>query len=330
MIGVLLVGAGIMGRVHASYYRKDQRTTIVGVVDVEEERGRALSDEFSVPYYNDLTSALRDGAKADVVDICVPTVYHYDLILQALESGKHVIVEKPLTRTLKEAEEVIARAKRLDRKLLVGHVVRFFPEYRKARDLIAQGAIGEVKVAHVSRVGPFPKAWRNWYADYMISGGVVLDLMIHDIDFLLWTFGDVVRIYAKGLYGREYAQLDYALVTFRFQNGVIAHLEGSWAHETFRTRFDISGTDGVIAYDSTRDTSLVWERRPASAAAQAGVVVPESPLMATPYERELKSFIDSLSDSTAVPAIRPEDAYEALRLSILTLEALRSGDVVEV
>lgn len=115
-------------------------------------------------------------------------------------------------------------------KLYVGQVLRFFPEYSQAKQVIERGDIGKAAVVRTSRVSGFPRGWNDWYADVQKSGGVAVYLGIHDFDFLRWCFGEVERVFAKGLSGKELPKKDYALVT------VIAHIEGSWSHSAFEIR----------------------------------------------------------------------------------------------
>ena len=98
-----------------------------------------------------------------------------------------------------------------------GHVVRFFPEYVGIKEKIDAGDLGTVGVVRTSRRSPFLLGWNDWYADWRVSGGVLLDLVIHDFDFLRWALGEVERVYARGMLGREYNRLDYVLVTLRFR-----------------------------------------------------------------------------------------------------------------
>ena len=102
--------------------------------------------------------------------------------------------------------------------------------------MIDAGELGTVGVARTSRRSPFLTGWNDWYADWRMSGGVLVDLVIHDFDFLRWSLGEVEKVYAKGVMGREYNRLDYALVTLRFESGAIAHVEGQWSQLTARSR----------------------------------------------------------------------------------------------
>ncbi len=321
-----------MGRVHAAAYAKLPDVSLVGIVDSDREAAEALARVHGVPAtYSDLTTALHDVA-CDVVDLCVPTHLHSTYAVAAAERGKHVICEKPIARTLDQARAMLDACRTYGVQLLVGHVVRFFPNFVRAKALMESGRIGQVAVARMFRGGQFPRGWDDWYRDVDRSGGVMLDLMIHDFDFLRWTFGPVARVYAKSVHDAA-APLAYALCTLRFQSGVIAHVEGSWAHEGFSTRFEFAGSQGILEEDS-RYTAPLWVHERASAAtgraadgggaAAGGVAVPLSPVFVNPYEAEIDHFIRVIRGEET-PRVTAMDAYEALRIALACAESAQTG-----
>jgi predicted dehydrogenase len=108
-------------------------------------------------------------------------------------------------------------------------VLRFFPEFRRMHDLVQEGRVGQPALARMSRASAYPRGSDNWQNDMASSGGVLFDMGIHDLDWLLWTFGPAKRVYARGLYQQGLPFVDYALTTLRFENNVMAHVESSWA-----------------------------------------------------------------------------------------------------
>jgi UDP-N-acetylglucosamine 3-dehydrogenase len=224
-VRVGLVGAGFMGGVHLNAYAGIPEVEVVGVADARVEAAVAGAMMVGAqPYasYEELVSA----QDVDVVDVCLPTAFHRDLALRAAGEGRHVILEKPIARTMEDTQKILEAFSGDDPRLFVGHVVRFFPEYVGIKEKIEAGDLGTVRVVRTSRSSPFLLGWNDWYADWRVSGGVLLDLVIHDFDFLRWALGEVERVYARGVLGREYNRLHYALVTLRFENGAIAHVEG--------------------------------------------------------------------------------------------------------
>ncbi|MCR1287672.1 Gfo/Idh/MocA family protein [Shouchella clausii] len=324
MVRVVVVGLGTMGAVHARSFAKMENADLIGVVDINESRADSFAKELDTLGFYSFTDAKQAlGERIDVVSICLPTDLHPSSVKEAANIGADVICEKPLARTTKAAEEIVRYCKKKGARLFVGHVVRFFPEYRKAKEVVEAGRIGDVGVVRTTRGGAFPKASENWYADYDRSGGVVLDLLVHDFDFLRWTFGEVERIYAKnigGVAGINEQAKEYALVSIRFKSGVIAHLEGSWAHKQFRTSFEFAGRDGILAYDSQSAQPLIAEKSDAGKA--GGVAVPESPLKQSPYEQELRHFIACI-EKNEQPLVTAEDAYRAVEIAEAALQSIK-------
>ncbi len=165
-------------------------------------------------------------------------------------------------------------------------------------------------VARTSRRSGQPA---GWFADFKRSGGVVLDLLVHDFDWLRWSLGRVTRVFARAVESGV-PSADYALVTLRFQSGAIAHVEGSWARPSgFETCVEIAGTNGVLSYSSKESAPLNIEMKSMDAD-RAGLVISETPSGQDPYYLELEHFIDCLEQGKQAE-ITARDALEAVRIS---------------
>ena len=325
---VFVVGAGTMGSVHARAYAGMADVELVGIVDVRKDVGTALAKELSTGWFASLEDLLK-SQKPDIADICVPTDLHPGYVATCAERGMQVICEKPIARTLKEARGMIDVCAKNKVRLFVGHVVRFFPEYRRARELINANEIGTPATAFAMRGGGFPRAWEDWYADPARSGTLLVDLMIHDFDFLRWTFGEVERVYAKSLLGRGLTAIDHAFVSLRFASGLVASVEGTWADPSgFHTSFEFTGTGGILTHSSELERPLLTFRKSPEAAA-AGVAVPECPLAKSPYQEELEHFVDCIRTG-AEAVVTAEDAYRALEIALAALESVQSGEPVSL
>ncbi|OFX13968.1 MAG: dehydrogenase, partial [Armatimonadetes bacterium RBG_16_58_9] len=254
---------------------------------------------------------------------------HLDNIKAAARAGKHVCSEKPLARTIGQAQEAVRVCEEAGVVLFVAHVLRWFPEFKHLRDLVASGAIGDPVIARTSRGGTFPRGSDYWFSDMKASGGVVHDLIVHDFDWLRWCFGKVKRVYARGLYEKKMRFLDYALVTLRFESGVIAHVEGTWARPSgFVTDVEIAGTEGLLRFSNRESAPLVIERKSSDAQAPA-VAVPSSPTAVNPYYLELDHFITCLEQGS-VPDVTGQDGLEAVRIAESALRSISSGQPVSI
>lgn len=315
-----------MGRQHTQAYRQMPDVEVAVVYDRRPERAQAFAQEFGVPIANDFQELLN---RCDIVDVCVPTHRHAEYALPAIEAGKAVVSEKPLARTLDECERIVEAVHRHKAIFMPAHVLRFFPEYRTAHFLVKNGAVGTVAAVRMRRGGDYPRAESDWYADFNKSGGVILDLIIHDFDWLLWTLGEAERVYAKALTFRNLDHLDYALVTIRFKNGAIAHVEGVWCDPSgFKVNYEICGDAGMLEYDSTKQVALRTAVR-AEGGAGGGVQVPSNPAVNDPYYLELRHFVDCVKAGTT-PEITVEDGYNAVRLALAAIESAQTGKVVRL
>ena len=308
-----------MGGVHLNAYANIPEVEVVGVADANMESATAGAGLVGArPYssYDDLVAA----EDMEVVDVCLPTAFHKDLAVKAARDGKHVILEKPIARTIEDAGEILEAFSGGGPRLFVGHVVRFFPEYVGIKEKIDAGELGTIGVVRTSRRSPFLRGWNDWYADWRVSGGVLVDLVIHDFYFLRWALGDVERVYARGVLGREYNRLDYALVTLRFEGGAIAHVEGHWGYPgPFNYSIEVAGSRAILSADSTEPATLDL--------VGSAVEPPDLASGTSPYERELAHFVRCIATGEE-PTVRPEDAYEALRISLAATESIVKGQPV--
>lgn len=337
MTNLAIIGAGTMGTIHARSCLDIPEATVTWVADTDAARAAALAAVFGAHATTDTNEAL-GAPDVDAAIVATPTYAHRAITEQAAAHGTHVFCEKPIARTADDARAMLDACARAGVRLMVGHVVRFFPEYARIHAELQRGAIGQVGVVRASRLNRYPASaqgggGRAWYADLARSGGPILDLMIHDLDTLRWYFGPVARVFARSLSDTPYQpEVDYALAIIRFANGVIAHVEASWAHAGFRTAIEITGEHGALQHASKETAPLRVERttpdQPASGAASSpGALVPRGPLPAGPYEAELRHFLDCLA--TGAPFLTDGAAgLRALEIGLAALHSARTGQPV--
>ena len=323
---VALIGAGTMGSYHARQWNTLPGAELVGVLDPRTDAARAAGPEFSD------WDTLLSQSNPDIIDICTPTPFHREYVERAAAAGKAIFVEKPLTRTLADCDAMVAAVERAGVPAMSGHVLRYFPEYAEAKRLVDAGGVGKPAAIRTARMSGFPDLGGrpNWYADPEQSGGLVLDMILHDFDWLRWTFGPVTRVYAKGLYGRSafIGRLDYALVTLRFASGAVGHVTGSWAHPGgFRTTLEIAGDGGMIEHDSALSAPLAASLK--TKGGRGSVAVPESPMAQgqDPYYLEIAAFVQAL-EKGETPPVTLYDAREATRIALAALESIETGKVI--
>jgi myo-inositol 2-dehydrogenase / D-chiro-inositol 1-dehydrogenase len=327
-----IIGTGSMGHAHAPswQYLKEIGAELVGVVANRAGTAEAFAEKYGIKAYTSYEALLQD---VDIVDLCVPTNLHREMTVAAAQAGKHVICEKPIALTIEDAKTMIAVCKQAGVRLFIAHVLRFVAPYSAAKAAIAAGHLGNLGVMRLKRVGYQPrKAVDNWFIDESRSGGMMLDLMIHDYDYARWLAGDVSRVFAKSVRAaRPDAPGDYALVTLRFANGTIAHIEGGWAYPPgfFRTSMDIAGTGGVIEWSSDDSETFQYHLADAPQAEIAEVAVPLSAAADSPFTAQLRHFYEAIQTG-AETLVTAADGLAALQIGLAARESARTGKSVTI
>lgn len=323
-IGVL--GAGAMGTMHAAHLAAAVDGVRLAAVaadhmaaPVAEMAARARARLVSV-------DALFDPSEVDAVVIATPTDTHHEYVTRAVMAGLSVFCEKPLVRTEGEAVRLSGLAESRDVKVAVGHVVRYYPEYAAARELVRRGELGPGLVARLARRNRCPAETTAWYGDFERSGGVLLDMAIHDIDWCLWTFGPADRVYAVGSAaggGGHGAQV--VSVMIRHEGGALSCVDASWRDESFSTRLEISGVGGVYSVGGSGDAGFQ------SVAKQtAGSYLPtgaDAPSGEDPYARQLDDAIKWFRGGPP-PRATIRDAAEAVRAVAAAQRSIETGQPV--
>ena len=322
-----VVGMGGMGASHSAQWLQMPNVELTAVADIRRDHAAEIAKaRGGCKSFGSLEEML-DGAEMDAVDVCVPTPWHKELTVRAAAAGKHVVCEKPMARTLEDCQAMIDACEMAGVRLFVAHVLRFFYEFKKGKELVDAGVVGKPAVVRTGRGGRFPRAWNDWFANMDWSGGVVMDTTIHDFDWLRWVFGDVERVYARGLYRAGLDHLDYGLVTLRFKSGVISHTEATWArHGAFRTYYDIAGDAGLLTHDSRQLAPLNIDLRE-TAEGKVGVQVPASPVPVNPYYLELEHFAQCIETGKPL-SITPYDALKAVEICLAALQSIETGKPV--
>lgn len=322
---IAVIGTGGMGGTHVAGMAAIPNVEVTWVVDIDLPRAETVATTVGARPTASMDEALADP-EVDAVLIALPTSLHRMATEAAAKAGKHVFCEKPIARVADDGAAMIAACAAAGVTLMIGHVVRFFPEYQRVKDMLDRGDLGRIATIRTSRTNPPVQERSPWFADVEKNGGVVLDLMVHDFDTLCWLFGDIERLFAHGLtYTPHQPKRDYAAASVRFRSGAIAHVESSWAHSNHRTAFEITGQHGMVRFDSERAATLVLERnvalteqldRPARVYRRPGVL--------GPHQREVAAWVQSLRTGAPVP-VTGEDGLRAITLANAVLESMRTG-----
>ena len=320
MVKVGILGAGGIGNVHARHLR-----AIPGVEVLFYEIDSSKADQFARAHdARRLNSAKALLAEADIIDLCLPTDVRSDLALEAVATGKPVFLEKPVAGTVADGAKIAEAAAKSGSNVGVGHVVRYFPEYREANRLVKEGKIGKPAAARARRGGGLPgKMGATWFQDHQRSGGVLVDLGVHEFDFLRWTLGEVSSVFARSVGAATMSGPDYALSTLKFEGGAVAQVESTWMDPGgFRTSFEFSGSGGMIEFDSRNVVTL----KTSTAAGSSS----EAPLSSgdDPFYLQLSSFVEAVGKGEE-PPVGIHDGLKALAIAEAALKSAQTGKAIK-
>ena len=239
-----MIGCGGMGNAHAPVLVKLPGVKVVGACDLIEEKAKALAGKNGIKRYcTDYRDLLPD---VDAVWVCTEPFNRLEIVTTCAKAKKHIFTEKPVARSLADAEKMIAVTKKAKVKYMLGYCLRFWQmPYVVIHDTFASGELGDLVTCWMRRFMPMdPPAW---YALQEKSGGAMLDFGSHDIDWLRWVGGDVKTVFGKTFRVRPGAKADdHGIATFVFKNGGVATVEDSWAAHTGESSVGIVGTKGTI------------------------------------------------------------------------------------
>lgn len=320
-----IIGCNTMGLMHCQM-AANAGLNVVACGDISRDNATKAARKFGADAVeNCLALCKRDDI--DVVGICTPTPTHTEYIKAAAEAGKHIFCEKPLGRTLGNVEDALAAVEKAGVKLYVGHVLRFFQEFEAIKAQIDAGKLGKVGFVKTYRGGIFPGGKLGWFSDWTMSGGVTLDTIVHDMDWLRYVFGNPVRIFSQNLKRVFSERIDYALVSIRMKSGAICHIVGTWAHPSgFRVKVDICGDKGMLTFDSNEAPITAQLRQ--GAGAGPSTIVPGSPVLVSPYQLEWEDFVGWMEGKNQ-PRVTPDDALWGVRMALAALESAETGQPVE-
>ncbi|MES2893094.1 MAG: Gfo/Idh/MocA family oxidoreductase [Bacteroidota bacterium] len=252
---IAILGAGFITDIHMeSYHRFIPEAEVVAVYARNPEKAKAFAEKYHIPaWFDDMDAAIRNSG-CEVVDICLPNYLHAEATLKAAAAGKHIIIEKPLAVTLEEADAMIAACKKAKVKLMYAEELCFAPKYERVRQLVKEGAIGEVFMLKQSEKHSGPHT--DWFYDIQYSGGgVLMDMGCHAIAWFRWMLNNppIKSVYASMstvLHRHRTQGEDNSVVIIEFENGVTAVAENSWAkHGGMDDKSEVYGTGGVVYAD---------------------------------------------------------------------------------
>jgi len=323
-----VIGVGAMGRNHARIYNEIEATELMAVADVDRECAERAGRIYGARAYTDYREML-DREQPDLLSVAVPTLSHLEVALAALDAGCHILVEKPLARTVEEGRRIVSYAARKGLKLAVGHVERFNPAVTELKQRLEGGELGKVFQVIARRLGPFPSRIRDV--------GVAVDLATHDLDIMRHLIGArVVRVYAEVGRGIHPMHEDLLLGLLKFENGVVGVLEINWLTPTKVRELSVTGERGMFVLDYlTQDLFFYendyvngqWHYIDILRGVSEGKMMRLKVHKREPLRAELASFAAAVLNDEA-PEVSGEEGLRALALAEKLIESGRERHVV--
>lgn len=308
-----IIGAGRIGRVHAeNLAHRVSGAEVVAIADLREEVAQKCATELKIPRsYGDPKPILKDKT-VDAVFICTSTDTHATLIEAAAETGKHIFCEKPIALDLPAVDRALEAVRRAGVKLQVGFNRRFDPNFARVREAIAAGTIGRPQLLRIASRDPEPPP-----PEYVkVSGGIFLDMTIHDFDMARFILGEeVVEVYATGsvLVDKRIGELgdvDTAAVILRFDSGAIGVIDNSRCSiYGYDQRVEVFGDQGMLQADNPRLDTVV--RADAHGGHSARIFHFFMDRYSDSFVREAAAFVASVRDDMP-PLVSGEDGRVAV------------------
>jgi inositol 2-dehydrogenase len=328
-INIGVIGLGRMGRLYAQALARQPIGARLYAVAEPDALARAAAAELSVPHVLADPGDLLGLPDLDAVVIATPTSTHSALVIAAAAAGKPIFCEKPLALTLADARAALDAVGRAGVPLQVGFMRRFDAAYQRAMALIADGRIG--RPTTFKSIGRDPFCPRPEYADPAHSGGLIVDMAIHDFDLARWLMGDeVVRVSAEGATLvcdelRAVGDIDNAVINLRFASGAIGNVEVSRnAFYGYDIRTEVLGSEGAVTIGAHGHTPVLLLSR---AGAQHDLMPYLMERFGDAYRAQLQHFVGCLRDGTP-PSVGGNDGLAALEIAVAATRAYREARAV--
>lgn len=332
MVRIGIIGLGFMGRMHYASYEKIPDARIVAVSDADPKRAAGdLSEGWGNVPGADVQRLPMDRIRGttdwrelirwddvDVVDICVPTPQHVEVATAALAAGKHVLCEKPLARSSAEARKIAAAAASARGFFMPAMCMRFWGEWEWLKRAVVEQHYGKVRSATFHRLGTTPA---GWFREGKLSGGAILDLHVHDVDFIYHLFGKPRGVFSRG-YSKDTGEIDHIVTQYLFDGPPLVTAEGAWGMAPgygFRMQCGINFERATADYQFGRDPTLQLYAD--------GKAQPVDHPRHNGYVGELSYFIECVKTGTKPDRVTADDAVSGLAIVEAEKKSVESGKV---
>jgi len=338
MLRIGIVGWGFMGKMHFRCYKSDTNVEVAAICDADAKQLKNSSgvagnisgaeddlDLSNIALYSDLSKMLAEE-KLDALSIASPTFLHASQTIEALNAGVHVFCEKPMALNSGDCREMAEVAKQSGKTLQIGHCIRFWPEYVQAKEIIDSQKYGKVLAATFQRLSLTPTwSWDNCFLDGKRSGGAMLDLHIHDTDYVKYVFGMPKEVFSRGVMGPS-GEFDHTVTQYLYGNDCVITAEGGWIMAPgfgFEMSFKIMLEKATLVYSSAQEpTFRIFP-------IDGETIIPEIPT-GDGYSFEIQHFVDTLSGKAVLSIITPEQSGDSVKIIEAEKESIRNNDKISL
>jgi predicted dehydrogenase len=336
MINVGVIGLGMMGNTHLDVYSQlGDRCKVVAISDIDPDRlsgkvraggnieGQAQGsfDINAVKKYDEGKKLIKDKS-IDLVDICLWTPLHLEYAKAALRNGKHVLCEKPMGRTYREARKLQDLGEKSDRQIMIAMCMRFWPGWTWLKQAVCDNRYGRVLAAQFRRVANHPGG--RFYSDGAMAGGAILDLHIHDTDFIQYLFGTPKSVMSAG-YSQVTSAIDHVATRYEYENIPLVVAEGGWAMSQgfgFKMEYTVNFERATAVFNlANKDTLTVSEN---------GQTQPVPLQTGMGYQYEIEYFLDCVANNRRPETVTLASSAESVKIVEAEEKSVKSGKPVKV
>lgn len=323
-IGV--IGTGSMGKNHARVCSELERLELVGVSDKDKQLAKRMSMDFDVKAFFDYNDLIPE---VDAAIVATPTVAHYDIAMDLLNAGKHVLVEKPICKDLDKAEKLVKKAEEKDLNLAVGHIERHNPAVGFVKKSLKEDDYGDLINLSSKRVSSFPGRIRDV--------GVIFDFGVHDIDVMRYLAGEVESVYAlAGRFNKDIDFEDHAAIMLNFKNGLSGLLEVNWLTPVKIRKLQLTCSEKFVELDYINQSVEISSASMSKADEMNLFSVPinykrnnVSLQKKEPLKNEIEDFVDSI-EKKCDPLVTGYDGLMAVKIAGAAVQSSKTGKVVSI
>jgi len=329
VIKIGILGCGFMGKMHAHCYSALQNVRVIGVYDVQQDKAKEIANLTGARVFTN-AEELINNKEITAISIFLPTHLHKKFVIKSAQAKKHIFCEKPFALTVEDTEEMIKETRKEKVKLMIGMVLRFWPEYIEFKRIVDSKVYGRLATLTCTRLSSRPVfGWDKWYFDLKQSGGAALDLHIHDTDYICYLLGKPKSV--RSLRKKFNQGTEYVSTTYNYEDAIV-NAEGGWVEQSFGFVQAIRGVfeDGtVLEYNSKNQPLIIYGKEKAKL---VNISEPKVDSIHTDgniselsgYHNEDEYWIKCLQNNKYPERVTPEDAKESLEI---VLQEIKSAEI---